>query len=222
MFRITCPFCRTEMALPDSLEGDTVVCGNCRATIALSRGKISEQPAQISQGASKPNQWPSRDASAFEESDELLQFEPLENPEEVMDMTPMVDVVFQLLIFFMMTAAFSLQKSLEVPPASRENRTAQAATVEELENESDFVIVRIDRDDNITVDGQDAPSEHELLAKLREAKSGSLTGLGTSRTGLLVLADPECHHETVVMVLDAGNAVGMERVSLTTVEDSVF
>lgn len=208
MFRITCPFCDTQMVLPDSLDGDSVICGNCRATIPLTRRDASWKSSE--------------DTVAAEEAEEPLRFESPETPEEVMDMTPMVDVVFQLLIFFMMTAAFSLQKSLELPPSSSENQTAQAAPVQELENESDFVIVRIDRDDIITVDGQDAPSEQELLAKLREAKSGALTGLGGSRTGLLVLADPECHHETVVMVLDAGNAVGMERVRLSTVADSTF
>jgi len=82
--------------------------------------------------------------------------------------------------------------------------------------------VRIDHEDNITVDGEDAPSEHELLSKLKEAKAGTPRGGQPARTGLLVLADPECHHETVVMVLDAGNAVGMERVRLSTIEDTMF
>ena len=35
----------------------------------------------------------------------------------------------------------------------------------------------------------------------------------------LVLADGDCRHETVVMVLDAGNAVGMENVRLATADD---
>ena len=48
-----------------------------------------------------------------DEDDEVL---PRKNrPEEEMDMTPMVDVTFLLLIFFMVTAAFSLQKSIEMP-----------------------------------------------------------------------------------------------------------
>ncbi|MCG8448481.1 MAG: biopolymer transporter ExbD, partial [Pirellulales bacterium] len=40
--------------------------------------------------------------------------------EDDMDLTPMVDVTFLLLIFFMITAAFALQKALEVPPVEDE------------------------------------------------------------------------------------------------------
>lgn len=138
-----------------------------------------------------------------------------------MDMTPMVDVVFQLLIFFMMTAAFSLQKSLEVPHPDPTDETAQSQTLEELENENDFVIVRIDRENVVTVEGRDAPSEQDLLTKLREARNGAAGGRAT-RSGMLVLADPACRHETVVRALDAGNAVGMERIRLATVEDTEF
>jgi hypothetical protein len=45
----------------------------------------------------------------------------LEDPE--LDMTPMVDVVFQLLIFFMLTAAFALQKSLTLPKPADDQPT---------------------------------------------------------------------------------------------------
>ena len=35
--------------------------------------------------------------------------------EASVELTPLIDVVFLLLIFFMVTAAFSLQRSLQVP-----------------------------------------------------------------------------------------------------------
>ena len=59
-----------------------------------------------------------------------------------MDMTPMVDVTFLLLIFFMVTAAFSLQKSIEVPPPDQQESAQQARTIEELEEDDDFVMGR--------------------------------------------------------------------------------
>ena len=55
----------------------------------------------------------------FEEEEE---FEPEVNfgskgvIEDELDMTPMVDIVFLLLIFFMVTASFTLQKSMQQPP----------------------------------------------------------------------------------------------------------
>ena len=59
-----------------------------------------------------------------------------------MDMTPMVDVTFLLLIFFMVTAAFSLQKSIEMP---RQQTDAPSTSVVEEESEDlDMVEVQVD------------------------------------------------------------------------------
>jgi len=139
---------------------------------------------------------------------------------EELDMTPMVDVTFLLLIFFMVTAAFSLQKSIEVPPPD-ETQSARARTIQEIQEDDDFIIIRIDRDNTIWVDESEAPSEQELLEKLREAREG-LPGSSTGPSSLLVLADGDCRHETVVMALDAGNAVGMESVRLATADEADF
>ncbi|RMF87570.1 MAG: biopolymer transporter ExbD, partial [Planctomycetota bacterium] len=127
---------------------------------------------------------------------------------------------FLLLIFFMVTAAFNLQKSLEVPPPDQQEEAAQSQTLEELETDTDFIIVRIDADNYITVDGEDAPSEQELLSRLREAKEGDPASAGSGPTGMLVLADGDARHETLVMVLDAGNAVGMERIRVATLDET--
>ena len=62
--------------------------------------------------------------------------------EDELDLTPMVDVTFLLLIFFMVTAAFALQKSIEVPPVDEESAAAQ--TVQDLEQDS--IVIRVDGD----------------------------------------------------------------------------
>jgi len=131
-----------------------------------------------------------------------------------LDMTPMVDVTFLLLIFFMVTAAFALQKSLQMPTPDASEAASQTRTLEELEQDDDYVIVRIDGDNTVWVNDAEAPSEQELLAKLREARQGPP---GTSTPGpskLLVLASGDARHEKVVMALDAGTAAGMEDVRL--------
>jgi len=127
--------------------------------------------------------------------------------------------VFLLLIFFMVTAAFSLQKSIAMPPPDEEESSKQARTYEEIEQDDDFVIVRIDRDSTIWVNESEAPSEQDLLIKLREAREGVPGSTSPGPSSLLVLADGDARHETVVMALDAGNAVGMESVRLATVDE---
>jgi len=139
-----------------------------------------------------------------------------------LDMTPMVDVTFLLLIFFMVTAAFSLQKSLKVPPPDQQEHAAETRTLEEIEEDDDYVVVRIAADDAVFVDGVEAPSEQELLIKLREARQGLPGSDSAGPANLLVLAHGNCRHETVVRAIDAGNAAGMEHVRLATGGEEEF
>ena len=143
--------------------------------------------------------------------------------ESDVDMTPMVDVTFLLLIFFMVTAAFALQKSFEVPAPDDSTPSSEARPLEEIEDDPRFVVVRIDRFNTFHVitaawdEEREAPSEQDLLIALRDARAVRVGGL--SPTNLLVAADGECHHDRVVMALDGGVAVKMEKVQFITVEE---
>jgi biopolymer transport protein ExbD len=143
--------------------------------------------------------------------------------EAEMDMTPMVDVVFQLLIFFMLTASFTMQKSLNVPKPQQDEASTQSQSVEDFQNNPDYVVVRIDAVNTYHVstaawpDEIEAPSEQELLVKLRQARQGDAQGNIPSK--LLVIANGEALHERVVTAIDSGNDVGMDEVQLLTVED---
>lgn len=142
--------------------------------------------------------------------------------ENEVDMTPMIDCVFLLLIFFLVTAAFSLQKSLEMPTPEKQDKSARAKTLEELMADDDLVIVRIDRDNTVWVNDAEAPSEQDLWVKLRQAREEKPGSSLPGPSSLLVLADGEARHETVVMALDAGSAVGMENVRLATVDEEDY
>ena len=140
-----------------------------------------------------------------------------------MDMTPMVDVVFQLLIFFMLTASFTMQKSLNVPKPESSEPSTQAKSMEDFRTDPDYVVVRVDAQNTFHVssgaweDEIEAPSKQELLVRLREARQGDAQGNVPSK--MLVLANGEALHEWVVTAIDAGNDVGMDDVQLVTVED---
>lgn len=143
-----------------------------------------------------------------------------EGEEAEMDMTPMVDVTFLLLIFFMVTAAFSMQKSLEIPKPKQDEPSTQVQQ-QDPEEDPEYVTVYVDEFNTyrvVTVDwDEEAPSEQELLRKLREARNGD--SAGNVPTKLLVKAHPDSLHEKVVAALDAGAEVGMEQVQLMTVEE---
>jgi biopolymer transport protein ExbD len=143
--------------------------------------------------------------------------------EAEMDMTPMVDVVFLLLIFFMVTAAFSLQKSFEVPAPRDDRPTTAVRSLDDFSEEPDFVIVRIDQFNTYHVSAaewseeREAPSRQDLLIALSDARRGD--GTGHPPTQLLVVANGEATHDRVVTAMDAGTHVGMVSIKLVTVEE---
>lgn len=138
--------------------------------------------------------------------------------DDEIDMTPMIDCVFLLLIFFLVTASFALQKALETPPPEQHDESAVSRPIEDVEADDDYVIVRIDRDNTIWVNESEAPSEADLLLKLREARR-PMHGSNKGPTNMLVLADGDARHDIVIRALDAGNAVGMEHVRLASADD---
>lgn len=137
-----------------------------------------------------------------------------------LDMTPMVDVTFLLLIFFMVTAAFTLQRSLEVP-TPRPEQPSQNVQQRDPREDPDLVTVQVDRFNTyrvITTDWDvEAPSVPEMLIKLREAAQGNRQGHQPTR--LLVMASREALHESVIAALDGGKGVNMARIQLLMMDD---
>jgi biopolymer transport protein ExbD len=135
--------------------------------------------------------------------------------QDELDLTPMVDVTFLLLIFFMITAAFALQKSIEVPSVGDDLAASQS--VADLEQDS--IVIRIDADNVYWVGAprweaeQQSFSKQDLLIKLREAREND----GPAK--LLVQADGDSRHEFVVAALDAGSGVGMAEIRLMSYEE---
>lgn len=157
---------------------------------------------------------------AFDEylsTEELEATRPRRKVEDEMDLTPMVDVTFLLLIFFMITAAFAVQKAINVPPV-KENQSSQSQTVDELEKDS--IVVRVDADNIYWIaapgwsEERQAVSQVEMRSQMREAKAN-----GEKITKLLVQAHGSARHESVVAALDAGSGSGMEEIRLLSYED---
>jgi biopolymer transport protein ExbD len=69
-----------------------------------------------------------------------------------LDITPMVDVTFLLLIFFMVTASFSLQKSIQVP---RQQADASSPNPDpDVQPELESIEVQIDEHGSFMVLGR--------------------------------------------------------------------
>lgn len=125
----------------------------------------------------------------------------------------MVDVVFLLLIFFVVTASFQMQKSLAMDSQTTD---APSPIVELFEKES--VQLHVDDDGTftlITSDGQcETPSKQFLVAKLRE----SVAAIG-SQAELVVKVHEQAALQLLVDAMDAGSIAGFSQVQVAQVEE---
>jgi biopolymer transport protein ExbD len=127
---------------------------------------------------------------------------------EELDLAAMVDVAFQLVLFFMVTASVTLIKSMELPKPLESTKPAAASapgvgTRNKTEVESDFIVVAITADGEIRV--EDEPStQDQLVERLREARTS------TGKTGMILRAENKTKHRTAVAAYDAANAIGLK------------
>ncbi len=125
------------------------------------------------------------------------------------DMTPMVDVAFLLLTFFMLTTAFSKPQSMEInlPPSETKVEVA----------ESNLLTLRVMEDGSIYWNmGIEAPQKIALadLRKFLVNKNQENPKLIT-----LVKVDRKSKYHTMVDVLDEINVADVKRFSLAPMLD---
>jgi len=120
--------------------------------------------------------------------------------ESRLDITPLVDCVFLLLIFFMVTTVFSTTPGLRVDlPKAAES---------DMPPEKDLNIV-ISKEGEMELNGIPVTME-ELPRALEEARS-------TYRSKVLIIkADKKTFHEAVVDVMDAAKGVGIDELAIAT------
>lgn len=222
--RFNCAQCGKRLKAPTDYVGRQVQCTGCGAVQSVPPpDEIVPEALHAATATARADEDPPRIASAAEGHEEFTLGSKGEiSQDDGLDMTPMVDVTFLLLIFFMVTAAFALQKSIHIPTPDPTDAAAQSRTIEEIEQDDDNVVVRIDKDSTIWVNDSEAPSEQELLAKLKEARSGGSAVDSSGPGKLMVMASGEARHEKVVMALDAGTAAGFDDVRLATGDEEDF
>jgi len=233
-----CPYCGTEQTAAEQLIGRRVRCPGCDQLVQVDDpGRAQSPPLPSAAAAGRPHKPAQQQSVSRREAMRQPKPQPVAAQassaplppvdfrkgrsrviEAEMDMTPMVDVVFNLLIFFMVTAAFSLQKSLEIPKPEQSDQPSTQTL--QVEDDPDYVVIIVDEHSTYQVTTpeweRECPSQQELLVQLREAKRGSG---GRTPTKVLVKAHGNASHGRVVTALDSATAVGFEQVQLTTVED---
>ena len=130
----------------------------------------------------------------------------LEDPE--LNLTPLIDVVFCLIIFFVVTTTFDDRSALniELPTAS----PSEALPVGEP------LQVQIDAEGRYFIAGNEVLRRDG--AALREALE-QIAGDDRERS-VILRADARTPHQAVVTAMDALGAVGFTKLSIATVPES--
>jgi len=120
------------------------------------------------------------------------------------DITPLVDVVFLMLIFFMVSTSFKVASSLKLELPS--------SNAHEQVNENKEVIVSISAKGQFYV--QDEPVSDANLRKriLNQTK-------GDPNMRVVLRADASTQHRYVVRALDVLRGLGMGKVAIATVDE---
>ena len=139
-----------------------------------------------------------------------------------MDMTPMIDVTFLLLIFFMVTASFSVQKTIQAPVAKLEDPSPNR--IEQPPESDQVVTVQVDEFSgyNIITQSWDqlVGSKQDLIVALNQANAQPNNRQASSLESakLRIEAHEDSTHGAVVIALDAGREAHFENFEVNTVE----
>ncbi|HXY37656.1 MAG TPA: biopolymer transporter ExbD [Planctomycetaceae bacterium] len=143
-----------------------------------------------------------------DEEEEGLVISGFERKSDEFDLIPLVDCVFLLLVFYMITASYALQKMIEMAaPAADKKGTVQAVQAADDTGQSSLV-VQIDAQNRVTIDDRLVPNPADIPDILR----GKLNG--DQKNVLIIEADPRAYHETVVAVTDAAKDLPFQHVRM--------
>ena len=125
-----------------------------------------------------------------------------ENDEAEINITPMLDIVFIMLIFFIVTTSFVKEKGLEVSRPSN-------SPPKEIVKKKGPIVVKIDANGNISMKGR-MLERKAVEANLEREKAEK------PESPLIIAAHPDADTEALVIILDAAEAVGVGSVSVAT------
>lgn len=121
--------------------------------------------------------------------------------EVVIDITSLVDIVFQLVIFFVLTTTFVSNPGIEVD--------LPRAKAHEIQHKTEEIVVALTSDGQIILHGKSINVEQ--LGAIFDA-----TAEQSKATMVILQADQDVAHGRVVEVMDLAKEKGLERLAIAT------
>lgn len=124
--------------------------------------------------------------------------------EAAVNLTPLIDVVFLLLIFFMVSTTFTKERELSV--------NLPLATGEEAVQQVKYIEI------SISVDGEYAVNGRRLVNRDPETLRKSIIDVaqGDNELPLIIAGDKDTPYQSIVTAMDVAGQLGFSKQSLTT------
>lgn len=134
-----------------------------------------------------------------------MKFKRSKNNEVAINLTPLIDVVFLLLIFFMVTTTFSRETRLLVNLPEANAELSSEREIQQIE-------VLVTQDGTYSINGRGLVNNRidTLIRGLEIESSGNL------ELPILLIADAEATHQSVVTAMDAIGQSGFSRLNIAT------
>lgn len=134
-----------------------------------------------------------------------MKFTRQRSQEVGVDLTPLIDVVFLLLIFFMVSTTFTRESHLQVELPEASGDPVSASEVKQI----DVVI---------NAEGQYILNNKTLVNNRRETLERGVSELAEGDRSLpfVITADARTPHEYVVRAMDVAGRLGFSGLSITT------
>ncbi len=126
------------------------------------------------------------------------------------NLTPLIDVVFLLLIFFMVTTTFDRHARLKVSLPESSTKASQ--------QQKEPLVLSIDAKGNYFLNDRQLVNKQLTTLKQAIQKVVSQGGKDYKDVALVLRADANTPHQSVVRAMDAAAQLGLSRLSIATVE----
>ena len=245
--RFDCPSCSKAIVTTDRFQGRQVRCPACDIALTVPKKGSTEREDNRQTDAVVPTlvpgplpfppinpMVPSEPRTGLEENfDEAtpkpdtakrpprsIKGEKHEKGEEDLewDITPMVDVAFLLLIFFMLTASFSIQKGIRTKPPQSDEASSNPQSV--VEDPAEKMIIQVDEFSAYTIISpnggtQDASSRQELVVVLKDLR----LLYEDQPPNIIIQAHEDSKHGAVVACMDAAREADFAKFQMSIVEE---
>ena len=133
-----------------------------------------------------------------------MKLRPRRREDVELNITPLIDVVFLLLIFFMVSTTFERQSELKI--------TLPEASEEYPEIIPDNITVEIDAQERVFVNKKSLVNSQTIT--IREAIRDAMQDM--EDPAVIIRADAESTHQSVIKIMDASRQLGLIKITFAT------